>query len=50
MSSLPERFNSNDGHAFLREVTQNLLPYHPHDTSIEALAGIVDGNDVLVRR
>jgi hypothetical protein len=37
------------GYTLLRQTTRDLLPYDPHDTSIEALAAFLECKDVLVR-
>ncbi|KAJ3765143.1 P-loop containing nucleoside triphosphate hydrolase protein [Lentinula raphanica] len=48
MSSVPAfSFESEQGLKLLREGTRDLLPYDPHDVSIEALASILDRKDVL---
>ncbi|KAJ3966964.1 P-loop containing nucleoside triphosphate hydrolase protein, partial [Lentinula raphanica] len=50
MSFVPaSSFRSEQGLRLLRENTRDLLPYDPHDTSIEVLASILDYKDVLVR-
>ncbi|KAJ3818159.1 hypothetical protein F5880DRAFT_1601213 [Lentinula raphanica] len=36
-------------YTLLRQLSQDFLPYEPHDISIKALVGILNRNDVLVR-